>query len=374
MKFLELVAKSKKEVNVIMFGSVSQWSALSATKMQEVLQQAEKDGYEKVNLMINSPGGSIFEGLAIYNILKAHNLEIVGDVVGMAASMASALLMGCDSVRIGKGSRMMIHSGSSGVYGNASQILQHAKLLESLNLTIAELYADKVNETAEWVQENWMKDGMDSWFTAEQASKAGLVDEVYGSKVKSGEATADFSKMAAHYEGQVSNLEPSEEVTNSNFNNSMFNKEKFPKLVALIGSENITAEAIEAVNAELKSQGVPGMIVVEAAVQEALTQKAKDEAEKATALTTSLQAVMKKLDPEHTGEVTQAAIDGKIDGLQNSLTTAKKQVVELGGKAGASHTKSKKEGGDDIDDEDSPSDEIAKLPHNSALDGNPLFN
>jgi ATP-dependent protease ClpP protease subunit len=380
MKGLNLVAKSKKEAEVVLYGTVAQWNSFNALMLLQVIQEAEKENYERLTIRIlYSPGGSIFEGLAMISLLQETSLETVCRIESIAASMASAIAMGCDKVEMSKGGRMMIHHGSGGAYGSAKTMKTTAKLLESLNETMAEMYAAKSGKTAEWVLENWMAEGQDTWFTAKEAEKSGLIDSVFGNRVKpmkeeSAEAAFDFSKLVAHYEAQVADMDLSDEEVINNYMNIF---EKFPKLAALVGktTDEITSEVIAAVNEELVAKGLKSIQLIPTSAQEALTTQAKNDADKVIALNAVLDAVAKKLDPEHKGEVTQTAVVGKITTMKDEITTANAKIVKLGGKPGATHTTPNKPTGDNLDDdEETPEQAIAKLPHNAALDNNPLYN
>ena len=141
-----LTAESKTIVDIMMYGSMSEWSRVNSTDFAKALKQAEDDGYTQANLRINSPGGSIFEGLAMISAMKSSNLIIHAYIDGMAASMMSAVAINADRVFIAKGGHMMIHQGSGGVHGSAKKIKNYAELLSSLNTTIAELYAEKTGK------------------------------------------------------------------------------------------------------------------------------------------------------------------------------------------------------------------------------------
>ncbi|WP_420582079.1 head maturation protease, ClpP-related [Reichenbachiella sp.] len=200
----ELQAKSKTTADINMYGSISAWSKVNADEFTKAIKQAEAEGYESVNLRINSPGGSIFEGLAMIAQMKASSLTIHAYIDGMAASMGSAIAINADKVYMAKGARMMIHQGSGGAYGSAAQIKNYANLLESLNESLAEMYADKTGKEIDWIQSNWMAEGKDSWFSLKEAKKVGLVDEESDTKIKAPEkAEAAYEEMAAHYDSQL---------------------------------------------------------------------------------------------------------------------------------------------------------------------------
>lgn len=380
MKPMELVAKSEKQAEVILYGDVAWWNALNALSLYKVIRAAEKASYDQlVFKILNSPGGSIFEGVAMNSVLSETHLETICRIESLAASMASAISASCDRSKMSKGGRLMIHQGSGGAFGTSKQMITRGKLLASLNEDIASIYAAKSGRDEQWILDNWMAENTDTWFKASEAKSEKLIDEVFGNKVKpikeaeDAEAHYDFDQMVAHYNGEIERIQI-QTASNSNSNSSMFTKEKFPKLVAMIGSDSITDDAIAAVNTELQEQKLEGVIVVGASAQEALTQQAKKDEDKVKALAASLEAVMKKLNPEHTGEASQDAITGSIDGLQTQLAAANTRLKELGEEPGATHTQTQKPSGDNLDDVDDPNAEIAKLPHNAALDNNPLFN
>lgn len=130
-----------------------------------------------VDLHINSPGGYIFDGVAIHTALLAHPATVNVYVDGIAASSASFVAMAGDSITVAKPAKMMIHDGQGVAIGNAADMLEMAALLDDLSDTIAGIYADRAGgEVAEW------RDLMraETWFSAEQAVTAGLADQVGG--------------------------------------------------------------------------------------------------------------------------------------------------------------------------------------------------
>lgn len=197
----DLRAKSSTETDILMYGSISEWGRVRCEDFIRAVSDAKAKGYEKVNLKINSPGGSIIEGIAIMSQMIAQDIIIVGVVEGVAASMASAMLQGCHRRKMVKGTRLMVHQGAGGVWGSANYIRDYADLMDSFNKTLADIYARKTKKEAKWILENWMAEGKDTWFTAEQALKEGLIDEIIEGNVKPLEKEqASLVEMAAHYQ------------------------------------------------------------------------------------------------------------------------------------------------------------------------------
>lgn len=106
--------------------------------VQDFLDQL--DGVSKINVHINSGGGSVFGGIAIYNILKRHNAEIVVYVEGLAASIASVIAMAGDKIIIPANAQMMIHKPSGITWGNADDMRKEADILDGCQKVILNTY------------------------------------------------------------------------------------------------------------------------------------------------------------------------------------------------------------------------------------------
>jgi HK97 family phage major capsid protein len=130
-----------------------------------------------VSCHINSGGGDVFDGIAIYNALKAHAGRVTTVVDGLAASIASVIFQAGDD-RVGApGSMVMIHDAFGVCVGNAAEMAKMAKMLNQVSDNLAGVYASRCGGTAD----SW-RDAMsaETWYTAEQAVAAGLADRVSG--------------------------------------------------------------------------------------------------------------------------------------------------------------------------------------------------
>lgn len=130
-----------------------------------------------VSLHLNSPGGDVFDGLAIYQALKNRTAATTVHVDGLAASIASVIAMGADRVVMAPKAQLMIHEGFTAAMGDASDMRKLADLLDRTSDNIASVYADKAGNTTEFWR-NRMRE--ETWYSAEEALDAGLVDEVEG--------------------------------------------------------------------------------------------------------------------------------------------------------------------------------------------------
>ena len=112
--------------------------------VQDFLDQL--NGVSKINVHINSGGGSVFGGIAIYNILKRHNAEITVYVEGLAASIASVIAMAGDRIIIPENAQMMIHKPSSITWGNADDMRKEADILDGCQKVILNTYMQHTKE------------------------------------------------------------------------------------------------------------------------------------------------------------------------------------------------------------------------------------
>lgn len=97
-------------------------------------------GKNNVTVNINSPGGDMFEGIAIYNLLREHEAKVTINVMGWAASAASIIAMAGDEIRMGLGTFMMVHNAWGGVVGNRHDMREAAKLFDGFDSAIADIY------------------------------------------------------------------------------------------------------------------------------------------------------------------------------------------------------------------------------------------
>jgi len=162
-------------------------SAVGIMSINNVVCAAD-DALESVEVEINSPGGSVFEGQRIYNALRgisARGVEVTTTVNGLAASMGSVILMAGDKRRMNAGSRIMIHEASTIAMGDARAFRKTADLLEGISSEIAGIYADRTGGDLKAIRNLMFAE---TWMTADEAKANGFVDTV----IKDGKAKAEF--------------------------------------------------------------------------------------------------------------------------------------------------------------------------------------
>ena len=130
-----------------------------------------------INVRLNTPGGRVMDGLAIYNALRSSGKRVVVHVDGMAASIGSVIAMAGDEIRMAKNAYMMIHNPMGAAVGDSDDMRHLAKQLDSIKDTIAETYADR-SGGKKTKQEFMALMDAETWFTAKEAKAAGLADVV----------------------------------------------------------------------------------------------------------------------------------------------------------------------------------------------------
>ena len=130
---------------------------------------------EEITVRINSPGGSVFGGIAIYNALRTHPANVTVLVDSMAASIASVIAQAGDVRRMVQHSQMMIHEANGIAIGSGKEIREYASLLDKQSDLIARIFAERSGKP-EAIFRALMAN--ETFFSAEEAVETGLADEV----------------------------------------------------------------------------------------------------------------------------------------------------------------------------------------------------
>ena len=140
----------------------------SATSFRDALK--ELGDVSTINLSINSGGGSVFDGIAIYNMLKSHKATVNVYVEGLAASIASVIAMAGDTITMRSGSMMMVHMPWTLSQGNAEEMRKTADTLEKTGDSIVDIYSERTGISSDDIR-NIMND--ETWLSAEEAVEQG---------------------------------------------------------------------------------------------------------------------------------------------------------------------------------------------------------
>jgi ATP-dependent Clp protease protease subunit len=165
-------AEGDKPVEIFIYDEIGLWGISAESFLREF---KALDPKAAINLRINSPGGDVFDGTAISNILQRHEGKITVTVDGIAASMASLIAMAGDEIIMPENAYMMIHNPWSIAIGDAAEMRDMADLLEKLAQTGANTYAKRSGQDVAKILELMSEE---SWLTAAEAKELGLADQV----------------------------------------------------------------------------------------------------------------------------------------------------------------------------------------------------
>ena len=159
---------------VTMFDVIGEdyWSGGGITA-KSVAAQLRAIGPRPIEIQINSPGGDMFEGIAIFNVLREHPQPVTVKVMGMAASAASIIAMAGDTIEIGSASFVMIHNCWIIAVGNRHDMAETAEWLEPFDQAMVDLYAARTGQDGKQVAK-WMD--AETYMSGSQAIERGFAD------------------------------------------------------------------------------------------------------------------------------------------------------------------------------------------------------
>lgn len=181
-KWYEIRAEARSEdapaaAEVFIYGNIGdRWDENGVIAAELVRDIAALD-VETITLRINSYGGSVVDGIAIYNALKRHKAVINAHIDGVAISCAGFLAMAGDSLAMAANAQLMIHAPWTYAAGNAVELRAQADVLDRYARAMASAYADKSGKTIEACLA-LLTDGKDHWYSADEAAAEGFADAV----------------------------------------------------------------------------------------------------------------------------------------------------------------------------------------------------
>ena len=189
--------KTDNTISVLDEIGMNYWTGEGVTA-KRIGAALRKIGDRDVVVNINSPGGSFFEGLAIYNALRLHPHNVTVNVIGVAASAASIIAMAGDTINIAKAGFLMNHNTMIGMYGNKETFRREADWLEQFDDVAAEIFADRSGESVESVKAELAaatEDGV--WLSGAKAVERGYADDLLAVDVENRAKEPDQSAQTA---------------------------------------------------------------------------------------------------------------------------------------------------------------------------------
>lgn len=205
-----LRASSDDTVELMLYGPIGDyfWDVISS---REIVEQIAGVTASTINVRINSDGGVVNDGLAIYNALKRHGATVNITVDGIAASIASLIAMAGDRVEMYANTMLMVHAPHSGVWGNAAAMRRQAEVLDTWAKAMRESYTARTGKAAE--VDALLTDGLDHYFTATEAVEFGFVDAIADAEPETPAEDAAAAAALMAYVSAISNTDASVTAT-----------------------------------------------------------------------------------------------------------------------------------------------------------------
>ena len=195
--------KSESEAELLIYGSIGDsWYDESVTA-KEVVEQLQGLETEYLTVRINSYGGAVADGLAIFNAIRRHKSVTTARIDGVAVSAASLVAMACDTIEMAENGMMMIHAPWGNAAGNSAELREYADVLDTYAKAMASSYVRKSGKTNDEIMDI-LTDGVDHWYTADEAKEEGFADVIYEDELAAAASGFKESKYFANAPGSIS--------------------------------------------------------------------------------------------------------------------------------------------------------------------------
>ncbi len=189
-KWYDIRAAAEETAEILIYDEISSWGVDARQFVKDLSGVTAKS----IRLRMNSPGGNVFDGIAIYNALKNHPATVNVEVDGLAASIASIIAMAGDTIYMATNAFLMIHNAWALAVGDSEEMRKMADVLDKIDTTMVRTYAERTGSTQRDIRQMMSEE---TWMTAEEAKDAGFCDSV-GDPVEAAAKLAevfDFSKF-----------------------------------------------------------------------------------------------------------------------------------------------------------------------------------
>eukprot|EP01050_Picozoa_sp_SAG11_P029706 SAG11_NODE_8474_length_1011_cov_1.179825_1_plen_278_part_10 len=237
-KWYNIQNKAGKPADVYIFDEIGTYGITA----QEFITDIKDLKDTPINLRINSLGGDVFDGMAMYNVIKRREAKTTVYIEGIAASIATIISLGADEVVMAENSLFMIHNAWGGTMGEAKDMRKTAETLEKITGELTDIYRKKTGLSYDALAE--MMDE-ETWLNANEALEMGFIDTI-----------SDSIKVAAKYDVSKFKNITQEEIQNKlsiNINNKKmtnelkewFNNKVEEIVTAVKGDVKVSADVAE---------------------------------------------------------------------------------------------------------------------------------
>ena len=262
---------SKDRAEMLMYKYIG-GGGVNSNDFVSQLKALEKQ-YKFIDLRINSGGGDVFEGIAMYNAVKNSQAVIDTYCEGIAGSMASILFQAGRTRYISRYGQVMTHKPSGVGIGNSERLREVAGRIDTLENTMANIYAERTGKTEDECKTRYMN-GRDNWFIAEAAISEGLADAIYDGQSRNVVIPINITSEQDAYERYAAQLDTPFYKTQQNTMSEITLSAEQLAQMGLTGS--VTIEKVMS-NYTAMAEAAAKVPTLEASLRQAQTDKEKAE-------------------------------------------------------------------------------------------------
>ena len=277
-KFFNIVPTGNGRASVMLYGEIGGKDGVNTERIVSEMSWLSGE-YPMIDVHINSVGGEVFAGIAIFNALKDSPSMVNIYVDGLAASIAGVIALCGRPLHMSRFSRLMLHSVSGSCSGGAVDMRKCADMIEGLEGTLADMISRKCGMPSEEVKTRYF-DGDDHWFTADEAARIGLCDDIYDVDGAEALGSAPTNEQVYQFMNRVNTQSP--KPNKMEFIDKIKGLEQFKDLTTeadiLAKVKSLTNEAakVEALQAKVNQLEAENKASKEAAVEAFLNQAVAD--------------------------------------------------------------------------------------------------
>lgn len=233
---------------IYMYGVIGSGLDIDANVVVAEIENLRKKGCRNFRFYVNSEGGEVIQGSALFNYLDRTDIEVEWVVDGVAASMMAMLISNPKhKVKAAKYASFMYHRVQGSCYGNSDEVRNLAAMIDTFEKSLVDIMASRMKVDAASVKKEFFTDGLDHWMNAEEAMRRGLVDEIIsGKNITSPKELLSSKDVFNFYNKQLINYK-------QNQKSMITNKAEIGKLLNIAEAEVNDDSVMTAVKNVLKS-------------------------------------------------------------------------------------------------------------------------
>ena len=233
---------------IYMYGVIGSGLDIDANVVVAEIENLRKKGCRNFRFYVNSEGGEVIQGSALFNYLDRTDIDVEWVVDGVAASMMAMLISNPKhKVKAAKYASFMYHRVQGSCYGNSDEVRNLAAMIDTFEKSLVDMMASRMKVDAASVKKEFFTDGLDHWMNAEEAMRRGLVDEIIsGKNITSPKELLSSKDVFNFYNKQLINYK-------QNQKSMITNKAEIGKLLNIAEAEVNDDSVMTAVKNVLKS-------------------------------------------------------------------------------------------------------------------------